>query len=308
MIIPAAGEYRLRFLDFNTIFDGRLTLGRSDRYSVDSNSNGTIDYRSGQVSLVGDEIRVQEAVFDIENYKNGNLRGVWTLGDFTSKAVFNLLSADPDGILRAKGTGEDDRMVGQARNDNLFTGKGGDDVLLGRAGNDTLKGNQGEDILRGGGGNDRLTGGSGNDLLFGGGGNDDLRGARDDDKLIGGGGGDRLFGGGGDDTLLGGGGADLLIGGGGNDRLNGGIGNDRLFGGGGDDVVRGAAVPICCAAMAGMTNSSVEMAMTGSLAAAVTTPSRGVPGMIRSGAMAAMMCFMAAAAGMFSSSHQQRAA
>ena len=109
-----------------------------------------------------------------------------------------------------RGTGRDDRMVGDAGADR-FDGRGGDDRLLGRGGADRLDGGAGKDVMEGEGGADRLRGQGGKDELFGGGGDDLLFGGAKADWLEGGAGDDRLDGGAGDNRLTGGGGADIFV-------------------------------------------------------------------------------------------------
>ncbi len=79
--------------------------------------------------------------------------------------------------MRASAGHGNDRLVGDARVD---------DVLLGSDGNDDLFGVGGQNELDGGAGDDNLTGGSGGDELVGGSGDDDLDGGASDDTLDGG--------------------------------------------------------------------------------------------------------------------------
>ncbi|MEM9218747.1 MAG: peptidylprolyl isomerase [Cyanobacteria bacterium P01_F01_bin.150] len=133
------------------------------------------------------------------------------LGETVEQVLFLTVSDAP------KGSGANDELLGDQRQNRL---RGG-------AGNDSLIGFNGGDRLIGGKGNDSLLGGRGNDVLRGGGGKDSLEGEQGNDSLNGGGGGDDLDGGAGRDNLNGGGG---------NDELEGGRGNDTVRGGGGRDV------------------------------------------------------------------------
>lgn len=87
----------------------------------------------------------------------------------------------PD-IEHLHGTGHNDVLAGDSR----------DNTLLGRAGNDTLYGGPGggDDTLYGEHGHDRLFGGRGDDTLYGNAGNDTLSGGPDNDTLSGGAGDD----------------------------------------------------------------------------------------------------------------------
>ncbi|MEP4199062.1 MAG: calcium-binding protein [Aliishimia sp.] len=154
------------------------------------------------------------------------------------------------------GTNFDDRLVGDA-NDNELSGGSGADVLIGLAGDDILNGGDGADELTGNGGNDTLNGGFGADILSGLGGADILNGGGGADEIYAGLGVDTVYGNAGDDLILGnfgqdtilggldnddirgGGSSDILDGGDGNDKLIGGNGQDTLTGGAGDDILTG---------------------------------------------------------------------
>ncbi|MEX0280535.1 MAG: M10 family metallopeptidase [Arenibacterium sp.] len=94
-------------------------------------------------------------------------------------------------IEKATGGNGDDRLIGNASNNDL-KGKFGNDSLKGGSGKDILHGGQGDDVLRGGNGRDKLLGGEGNDLLIGGKGKDVLNGVSGSDTLTGNGGADRF--------------------------------------------------------------------------------------------------------------------
>lgn len=78
-------------------------------------------------------------------------------------------------IEHAVGGAGNDRITGNAL-DNQLWGGAGNDILSGNAGGDMLSGGDGHDALAGGAGNDRLDGGAGNDVLTGGEGDDALEG------------------------------------------------------------------------------------------------------------------------------------
>lgn len=84
--------------------------------------------------------------------------------------------------------------------------------LIGSGENDILAGDSRDNHIRGGGGNDSLYGGpaGGNDMLWGEGGHDRVFGGLGDDKLYGGSGNDLLSGGAGDDESYGGSGSDMI--------------------------------------------------------------------------------------------------
>ncbi|SMY07753.1 Hint domain-containing protein [Flavimaricola marinus] len=106
-----------------------------------------------------------------------------------------------------------------------------DDVILGNDGNDEIFGGFGNDTVYGGNDNDTVIGESGNDELYGDDGDDSVNGVDGDDTL---------FGGAGNDLLESGSGNDETHGDAGNDSMNGDLGNDTVFGGDGDDYVRGS--------------------------------------------------------------------
>ena len=89
----------------------------------------------------------------------------------------------PD-IIHLTGSGMDDILAGDSRN-NTINGGGGDDKLYGGPGGgvDTLNGGDGNDSLYGGIGDDTLDGGKGNDTLQGGKGNDTVYGGFGSDTI-----------------------------------------------------------------------------------------------------------------------------
>jgi Ca2+-binding RTX toxin-like protein len=168
----------------------------------------------------------------------------------------------------------DDRILGGAGNDMIYSDIGddfvdggeGNDLISGGAGNDEIKGGAGDDTLRAGAGNDIFDGGDGVDVLdlsdasgpifvdFAGGyvsgagiGADrftnieSLMFGDGDNQVVGGNGDDVLDGAGGNDTLTGGAGDDVLAGNIGNDAVNGGSGDDEVDGGEGADVLSGGS-------------------------------------------------------------------
>ncbi|MFI0845723.1 calcium-binding protein [Mesorhizobium sp. IMUNJ 23232] len=134
-------------------------------------------------------------------------------------------------------------------------GSGFDDVLHGNSRDNGLFGGNGDDILDGGGDGDRLFGGTGVDsasYMFAPTGivaslldRSENTGEADGDRyfdienLLGSNFNDRLIADGLDNFLAGNGGDDQLFGGAGNDRLDGGVGDDRLDGGAGNDRLDG---------------------------------------------------------------------
>ena len=161
-------------------------------------------------------------------------------------------------VERVVGSGFDDTLTGNAK-DNFLDGGAGSDELVGRGGDDLLRGGPGDDLLDGRSGDDVLNGGPGRDvasfvhaasgvtadLVAGsavGDGIDrllnleDLRGSRHGDTLRGDGGDNHLAGGKGDDVLAGRGGAD---------RLTGNRGRDSAAGGGGVDLCNAESASGC---------------------------------------------------------------
>lgn len=159
--------------------------------------------------------------------------------------------------LRGSSTGGD-HLIGNTRNNSLFS-YGGNDTLEGGRGNDTMSGGSGDDFLVDASGRDSFIGGSGDDTVsyfhhesgvtvnLESGTNtsgdtyssiENLRGSSTaDDDLTGHAGDNRLRGFGGDDRLSGGGGNDTLEGGAGDDMLRDASGRDHFIGGSGNDTV-----------------------------------------------------------------------
>ncbi len=173
--------------------------------------------------------------------------------------------------MRSNGGNGNDRLVGDARVEDVLLGSGGDDDLLGGGGQNELDGGSGDDNLPGGSGIDELVGGSGNDDMDGGASDDTLDGGLGQDFMDGGPAGisagerrDRVLysGRSGDvkvdlartdasqgtqanpslgipaerDTIVD---VEDVVGGRGNDVLIGNVENNALFGGDGDDVLLG---------------------------------------------------------------------
>ena len=112
-----------------------------------------------------------------------------------------VMETVPD-IVNLVGSGNDDILAGDSRNndirgggghDTIYGGPGGsyndsdnDDMLHGGAGNDKIYGGKGDDTLDGGPGNDLLVGGSGGDTFMGDTGSDMIYADRDDTTIDGG--------------------------------------------------------------------------------------------------------------------------
>ena len=103
--------------------------------------------------------------------------------------IENLTGSGMDDVLA--GDSRDNDISGAGGNDKLYGGPGGgDDTLDGGAGMDSLFGGIGDDTLHGGAGNDTLSGGSGDDSYYGGAGSDTIydtvdRGATDTKTISG---------------------------------------------------------------------------------------------------------------------------
>ncbi len=151
----------------------------------------------------------------------------------TANPLANV-TVDQRGISRPQGSGFDIGAVEgelnpitiQPTDRRFFVGTRLGDRIVGDARNNNIGGAAGNDVIFGGAGNDHLSGHGGNNFLFGEDDDDRLWGGQMDDFLDGGDGSDRLFGQNGNDTLLGGQGIDLLEGGKGNDKMTGGEGKD----------------------------------------------------------------------------------
>lgn len=161
--------------------------------------------------------------------------------------VFGGGAASGDRLISIEniiGTGGNDVISGDSRDNVIDGGTGGRDLLNGGAGNDTLSYANAvvEDgvvinLLNNRTGGD-ATGDiiSGFENLIGSSGDDTLTGSSQVNRIDGGAGDDRVDGGAGNDDLSGGAGDDFVLGGTGNDRINGGLGSDRLQGGSGNNV------------------------------------------------------------------------
>ncbi len=88
--------------------------------------------------------------------------------------------------MRSNGGNGNDRLVGDARVEDVLLGSGGDDDLLGGGGQNELDGGSGDDNLTGGSGGDKLVGGIGDDDLDGGASDDTLDGGLGQDFMDGG--------------------------------------------------------------------------------------------------------------------------
>ena len=86
------------------------------------------------------------------------------------------------GVENIIGSAHNDRLAGDA-NDNELTGGAGNDRFYGGAGDDELEGGAGNDQLYGGPGDDTLRGGAGDDTLSGGPGEDQLTGSAGSDTF-----------------------------------------------------------------------------------------------------------------------------
>ncbi|MBO0698834.1 MAG: hypothetical protein J2P46_10600 [Zavarzinella sp.] len=97
--------------------------------------------------------------------------------------ALQLKLADANGIEDVVGTGFDDWIAGNDR-DNHLDGHPGNDVLYGGNGDDTLTGDDGNDGLYGGDGDDRLSGGPGADRFLNRNGVDEAQDYAPDDARI----------------------------------------------------------------------------------------------------------------------------
>lgn len=76
MSLPAAGIYSLRFIGHANDFDGELILNRNSSYRNDNGRNGSIDYRTNNVSIESEVIRIQDARFTIDEVSEDGLVGI----------------------------------------------------------------------------------------------------------------------------------------------------------------------------------------------------------------------------------------
>lgn len=157
---------------------------------------------------------------------------------FTSADASEIADVLFDAIQ--SGTGGNDVIIGNSRDNNL-DGKAGDDDISGNDGDDTILGGAGDDLLKGNAGNDTILDGLGNNTIEGGTGSDEIRtlsgvnnisGGNDSDLIVGGFQADTIDAGSGDDVIIGDVGSFL----GGSDILTGGAGNDTMMGGRGADT------------------------------------------------------------------------
>lgn len=101
-----------------------------------------------------------------------------------SRAGRDNLTLDVDwGNQRVSTGGGNDRVTGNARDNDIDLGFG-NDTAVGGAGDDTIVGSLGADSLMGGAGNDSLDGGAGRDTLMGGEGDDVLTGGARADRFV----------------------------------------------------------------------------------------------------------------------------
>ena len=135
---------------------------------------------------------------------SNKLYGGDAMGDVFSDTTTNtyVIKPDPDedeteevtetvpDIVHLTGSGMDDVLAGDSRN-NTIMGGAGDDMIFGGPGGsyddsdneDMLHGGPGDDKIYGGKGNDTLDGGMGNDLLVGGSGVDTYTGGAGSDMI-----------------------------------------------------------------------------------------------------------------------------
>ncbi|MCB2127532.1 MAG: hypothetical protein KDE03_00270 [Rhodobacteraceae bacterium] len=156
MLIGGAGEQRFRGYEGNDTIDG----GADYDYAIYHD-----DASYGGTAGISFDLSIKDA------------QGFATLidGFGDTDLIRNIEEID--------GTGQSDRMWGDA-GDNYFWGGFGADNMRGAAGNDTLEGEDGDDTLDGGADNDRLFGGAGNDWITGGTGNDQMTGGADSDSFV----------------------------------------------------------------------------------------------------------------------------
>jgi Ca2+-binding RTX toxin-like protein len=114
-----------------------------------------------------------EALFDLEDYGNGNYAVVVREGvklDYENRShhIASVIVSDGSNTVTrdfaVNVTDEIDTIIGTARADSL-TGTAGRDIIKGLAGNDSLAGNTGDDTLYGGAGKDVMNGGMGRDVF-----------------------------------------------------------------------------------------------------------------------------------------------
>jgi serralysin len=135
---------------------------------------------------------------DVYRLDNRYYQTIWDAGGDDTLSAGSW--AGPAGVVLDLGEGAFSGRIDGARRMAIAydavienaVGSGQRDKLLGNAAGNSLNGGGGEDVLLGRSGNDRLTGGAGADRLLGGGGNDVLIGAANDLRLHGGGGFDTL--------------------------------------------------------------------------------------------------------------------
>jgi Ca2+-binding RTX toxin-like protein len=145
-------------------------------------------------------------------------------------------------IENITGTGSNDIIIGDSRDNIIDGGAGGHDILYGGRGNDTVSYASAIEAVTLNLGNGRTGGGSNGDVYYefeniiGSAFGDTLDGDSGANKIRGGAGDDRIQGNSGSDDLFGEDGNDIISGGSGDDRLTGGLGADRLDGGSGNDV------------------------------------------------------------------------
>ena len=197
----------IEYLDGSDHAD-RLAGDRGNDRLEGRGGNDRLDGREGDDRLEGEagaDVLIGGLGEDTAAYRNSDA-GV-TVRLHTASARGGHAEGDTFGTVLIDGETLPDieHLLGSGHND-VLAGDGRDNRLDGGPGNDTLYGGPlgGDDTLLGGTGDDKLYGGQGNDTLTSGPGNDQLRGGPDDDRLNGGEGDDAFVfaPGRGDDTIL----------------------------------------------------------------------------------------------------------
>ena len=107
----------------------------------------------------------------------------YSVFDDENKEIGRQTERVPD-VENLRGSGMDDILAGDSRDNEIWGGGGGDKLYGGpHGGNDKLHGEGGDDSLFGGRGDDTLNGGDGDDALWGGPDNDAYNGGGGDDTI-----------------------------------------------------------------------------------------------------------------------------
>ena len=220
------GMNTLRGLGGADMLDGgegedMLDGGEGDDVLDGGDEEDTLEGGPGADTLIGgtgdDTASYMGSMMGVEVRLHANrLEGGDAKGDVFSDTATNtyVIKPDPDeddteevtetvpDIINITGSGMNDVLAGDSRNntikggggdDMIFGGPGGsyddtdnEDTLMGQGGNDKIYGGKGDDSLDGGAGDDTLVGGSGADTYMGGAGNDMIYADRADTTIDGG--------------------------------------------------------------------------------------------------------------------------